>query len=114
MKEAIERLDRADISEKPQSLSHCQKPLFGAHRGCWVIVKFRVAHGREKHGIGIHADSESLFRKRVAGLFYGIYLADGVFIGDLMAELFTCGIHYGHALHGYLRPDSVARKYCDF
>ena len=30
MKEAIERLDRADISEKPQSLSHCQKPLFGA------------------------------------------------------------------------------------
>ncbi len=112
MDQAIEGLDRSDVGEQPEFFSHCEKPLFGSHFGCGVVVKSWIAHRGKEHRIGPQACTEGLFGERVACPVNGVGSAESVAVFNIMSESLTYCRHHIDALSRDFRSDTVAGENC--
>ena len=114
MEQASEGLHGADVGKQSQFLAHSQQALFGTYLGSRVVIKFRVAYGREKHCICLLASFVGGFGKRVAYFVDRICTADSIFIIHFVSEFLTNSRHYVYTYGRNLRADTVTGQYCNF
>ena len=113
MQQAFEGLHRTDVGEQTQLLAHSQQTLLRAYLSGRVVVELRITYGREEHSVSLLADLEGLFGEGIAYFINCVRTTEGVSVMYLMTKFLTNGAHHLHTLHGDLRADPVAGKYCD-
>ena len=73
------------------ALTHRQKTLLRTHFRCRIIIKLRIAHGREKNSVGILTNPIGLLRERIAYLIDRVSATKGANIRPV--QTFKCLLH---------------------